>query len=118
MRPFLLLAILGLSIFSSSCNTHKVQSGQAVRIKIVMKKYSIQPQTIRLKRGQPVTLEVSTADVEHGFEVEELKIDEPVQPGKPAIIEFTPQQAGDFRMNCDIICGPMHDSMEGRIIVE
>ncbi len=83
-----------------------------------MKKYSMEPETIRLKQGEPVTLEVSTADVEHGFEVEGLNLDEPVQPGKPAIIRLVPRNKGKFRMNCNIICGPRHDSMEGWIIVE
>ena len=111
ITAFLLLS------FAAGCQSTKTQPTPAT-IKVVMKKYSIEPNPIRLKQGQPVTLYVSSADVQHGFSVDALKIDEPIPPGKPATITFTPQQKGEFKVQCDIICGPGHDKMQGKIIVE
>jgi cytochrome c oxidase subunit II len=107
-----------LLIFSNGCQSRRPESAQPVTIKIVMKRYSIEPNSIRLKQGQTTTLEVSTADVQHGFSIEALKVDEPIQPGKPATIHVTPQQKGRFNVECDIVCGPGHDNMQGTVIVE
>ena len=105
-------------IVGPGCQSRKAQSTQLAVVKVVMRKYTIEPATIHLKQGKPVTLEVSSGDVQHGFYVQALKIDEPIQPGKPATIKITPSQKGEFRMECDIICGPHHEEMQGTIIVE
>ena len=112
---FLLCFLLS---FSNGCQSRKPELAQPVTIKVVMKRYSIEPNPIRLKQGQPATLDVSTADVQHGFSIPALNVDEPIQPDKPAAIHVTPQQRGRFNVECDIVCGPGHDNMQGSIVVE
>jgi cytochrome c oxidase subunit 2 len=119
MRPvFAGLLLFFLLSFSGGCQSRKSESVQPVTIKVVMKRYSIEPNPIRLKQGQPVTLDVSTQDVQHGFSVQGLNIDEPIQPGKPATIHVTPREKGQFNVECDIVCGPGHDNMQGTIVVD
>lgn len=83
-----------------------------------MKRYTIDPAEIRVRQGDVVELEVSAADVQHGFEIPELKISEPVNPGKPAHIRFTAEKKGEFNVECGIVCGPHHDDMHAKIVVE
>jgi cytochrome c oxidase subunit II len=109
-RPLLVLLPLFLLV---ACNRQP-----DVRINVVMKKYSITPAEIRVKKGQRVELTVSTADVQHGFAVPDLGIKEPVQKNRPAVIVFEARQAGQFPVACSIICGSGHDDMAARIIVE
>jgi cytochrome c oxidase subunit 2 len=119
MRPvFLAFLLLFLLIFAVGCTSRKAEPVQQVTIKVVMKRYSIEPNPIRLKQGHPATLEVSTADVQHGFNVQAFNIDEPIQPGKPATIHVTPPEKGQFNVECDIVCGPGHDNMQGTLVVE
>jgi len=87
-------------------------------IKVVMKKYEIEPAVIRVKSGEIVELEVATQDVEHGFEVEQLGIREPVQPGKPAVFIFKAPAKGEYQVTCGILCGPHHDDMRAKLVVE
>src|SRR5437867_1521600 len=54
-------------------------SSADVRIPVVMKKYTITPEVIRVKSGQKVELDVTTADVQHGLDIPDLGIKEPVQ---------------------------------------
>ena len=89
-----------------------------VKISVTMKKYSIEPAEIHVKRGQRVELTVSTLDVQHGFSVPDLGIKEPVQKNKPAVITFTADHAGQYVVQCAIICGSGHDDMRARIVVE
>ena len=87
-------------------------------IKVVMKKYSIEPEVIRVKSGEVVELEVSTLDVEHGFDIADLGIKEPVQKGKAAVFTFKAPAKGEYQITCGIICGPHHEDMKARLVVE
>jgi cytochrome c oxidase subunit 2 len=105
---------VSLALVPAGCNSGKPD----VVIPVVMKKYSFDPPVIRVKKGQLVELDVSTADVQHGFTVRDLGIKEPIPPHRPAKIIFKADRAGVFPMTCSIICGPGHDDMVGKIIVE
>jgi cytochrome c oxidase subunit 2 len=63
-------------------------------------------------------LVVSTNDVQHGFQVEQLGINEPIHPGRSAEIELDTSKKGEFKVACSIICGPGHDDMQAKIVVE
>ena len=88
------------------------------KIQVVMKKYSIDPPVIRIKSGTTVELLITTADVQHGFDVPKLGIKEPVQPGKTTSIVLDAPPKGEYSVVCGIICGPHHDDMGGKLIVE
>ena len=119
MRPVFVGSLLFFLLsFASGCKSRKAEPVEPLTIKVVMKRYNIDPNPIRLKQGQPAILEVSTEDVQHGFNVQALNIDEPIQPGKPATIHVTPREKGQFGVECDIVCGPGHDNMQGTLVVE
>lgn len=90
----------------------------AIHLQVTMRKFEIDPNVIRVKQGEKVVLDVSTKDVEHGFAVDDLGIDEPVQPGKPVEIPLDTSKKGEFRVACSIRCGPGHEDMTATIVVE
>src|SRR5947208_4732204 len=87
-------------------------------IKLVMKRYAFVPAEVHVKQGETVELDVTTADVQHGLEIPDLGVREPIQPRFSARIRITPQRKGEFPMVCSIICGPGHDDMQGKLVVE
>jgi cytochrome c oxidase subunit 2 len=87
-------------------------------IHITMKKFAIEPSLIRVKAGEVVELEVTTADVQHGIDIPDLGIRKAVQPGGATIITFKAPTKGEYRMACGVICGPGHDDMVGKLVVE
>ena len=89
-----------------------------VHIKVVMKKYSIDPAVIHVKTGESVALDVTTADVQHGLDIPELGIKQPVQPGRTTTVAFTAPAKGEYRITCGVICGPHHEDMTGSLVVE
>ena len=109
------LILLSFLFFAAGC--HKSEAS-GPHIHVVMRKYTIEPAVIRVKSGQPVSLDVTTADVQHGFDVPDLGIKEPVQPGRTTTITFTPKTKGEYLVKCGVICGPHHDDMTGKLIVE
>lgn len=110
------LMFWGLGVLSG-CNDSQ-ETGPREYISVVMKKYSIEPAIIKIKSGANVDLEVTTADVQHGFDVPQLGIKEPVQPGKPTHVKFKAPAKGEYQVTCGIICGPHHDDMEAKLVVE
>ncbi len=94
------------------------ETGPAEHITVVMKKYNFEPSVIRVRAGQRVVIDVTTADVQHGFDIPELGIKEPVQPGRTTTIAFVAPAKGEYKVTCGVICGPHHDEMLARLVVE
>jgi cytochrome c oxidase subunit II len=112
------LAQVSILAFLLMAGCNRQPKPEAVHIQVTSHKYAFEPAVIYVKKGQDVTLEISTTDVQHGFAVEELGIDESIQKGKPALVNFKADKAGEYKVKCSIICGPGHDRMQGKIIVE
>jgi cytochrome c oxidase subunit 2 len=101
-----------------------VESGQAAPaeqakvIQIVAHKFAFEPSQITLKKGVPVTLQLITRDVQHGFYIRGLKVDEEILPGKTAEVTITPDRVGTFPTICDHFCGLGHKHMNMTVMVE
>jgi len=109
--------LLPVAFFLTACNTKPSTHGFRVQ-RVTMRKFAIEPEVIRVKQGEDVLLNVSTEDVQHGFKVEDMGINEPVQPGRPVDIHLDTSKKGEFRAACSIICGPGHNNMTAKIVVE
>jgi len=116
MRRTLLLILFCFLIATAGCQ--KQNNAAAERIKVVMKRYTIEPSVIHVKAGQITELEVSSADVQHGFDVPQLGIKEPVRVGQPAVITLKSPAKGEYKVVCGIICGPHHEDMVAKLVVE
>jgi cytochrome c oxidase subunit II len=87
-------------------------------IKITASKFQFSPSQITLKKGQPVTLQLTSTDRTHGFLLRSLKIDNDIVPGKTTEITVTPEFAGTFKAICDHYCGLGHGNMKMTVVVE
>ena len=86
-------------------------------IHITAKKFDFSPDSITLKKGEPVVLEISSADREHGFNLRAFGVRANISPGKVSRIRFTPDKTGKFTFSCDVFCGDGHEEMTGTVIV-
>jgi len=87
-------------------------------IKITAKRFEYNPSEIRLKKGVPVVLELTTLDRLHGFTCPDLGLRTDIQPGKVTRVRLVPAKTGTFPFRCDIFCGDGHEDMVGTFIVE
>ena len=86
-------------------------------IHITAKKFAFSPDSITLKKGEPVVFEISSADREHGFNLRAFGVRTNVSPGKVSRIRFTPDKTGKFTFSCDVFCGDGHEEMTGTIVI-
>ena len=86
-------------------------------IRIKAKKFEFSPNTITLKRGEPVVFELTSEDRKHGFNLKEFGIRTEVTPSEPTRLQFTPDKTGEFTFSCDVVCGGGHADMFGKLVV-
>ena len=82
------------------------------RIEVVAKRFEFAPSDITVKKGEPVTLALSSQDVDHGLKFKELNVNVMAKKGQTREVTFTPGQAGTFVGQCSIFCGAGHGGMK------
>ena len=87
-------------------------------VKITAHRFAYEPSEIRLKKGEPVVFELTSEDIEHGFNIPELGLRADVEPGETARLRIVPEKTGTYEFHCDNFCGLDHENMTGSIIVE
>jgi len=90
---------------------------QEKAIRITARKFEFVPDKIELKKGEPVVLEFTTADVLMGFNAPDFKVRADIAPGQVARVRLTPDRTGEFEYFCDNFCGEGHETMSGTIRV-
>ena len=81
------------------------------RIEVTAKRFSYEPDTITLKKGEPVELVLKSEDVPHGLKFRELGVEVKASKNKTGEADFTPEKTGDFVGHCSVFCGMGHGSM-------
>ena len=86
-------------------------------IHITAKNFQFSPDSITLKKGEPVVFEISSGDRKHGFSLRAFGVRTDVLPGKVSRIRLTPDKTGKFTFSCDVFCGDGHEDMTGTVVV-
>lgn len=124
MKPLVTVGLAGLAALALALPSAGVAARQASSttdepavVKVTAKKYDFEPSTISVVRGKRVRLEVTAVDRDHGIEIAEFGVKRKLEKGKPTVVEFTPDRAGEFTFHCSVFCGLGHRGMKGRLIV-
>ena len=76
------------------------------------------PSEITVPVGSTVTFYVTSADVQHGFKIQDTNINMMVLPGQVAKLTRTFDKAGEYPYVCTEYCGVGHQNMYGKLIVK
>jgi cytochrome c oxidase subunit 2 len=87
-------------------------AGDAQRIEISAKRFEFVPSVITVKKGEPVEIVLTTADVPHGLKFPDFNQQVRIAKGAPSTLRFTPDKAGDFTGACSVFCGSGHGKMK------
>jgi cytochrome c oxidase subunit 2 len=111
------LVALVATIGSAALYTHVAAQPKEKVIKIVAKRFDYTPGNFTLKKGEPVILELTSADVLMGFNLPDFNLRADIIPGKVTRVRFVPDKTGTFIFLCDIFCGTGHEKMNGKLTV-
>src|SRR3984893_2380376 len=119
-KQLAVLGILGLTTglvtYGAPAPARAAETAQVV--KITASKFHFTPNRIVLAKGQPVTLQLTSADRTNGFIVRAFGIDTDIETGKTTAITIRPEKVGTFTTICDHYCGLGHGGMKMKIVVE
>jgi len=87
-------------------------------VEITARKFEFTPAVITLKKGEPVTIHLTSTDRAHGLFVKAFNVDLDVDGGGSTAVTFTPTAIGTFPAICDHYCGSGHGGMKMTFVVE
>ena len=114
----LLLAGLLAAAASIPASSRAADEAPSRAIPIAAKRFEFEPKEIRLRKGEPVTLAITSEDVTHGFFSRPLHVDEDLAPGETVRVSVNPTEAGTYTIICDHYCGSGHGGMKMTLVVE
>jgi cytochrome c oxidase subunit 2 len=111
------MALGGLLLGAGTLGLRATAQPKEQVIKITARRFTYTPNKLTLKKGVPVVLELTTADVLMGFSAPDFDIRADIIPGRVATVRLVPDKVGTFTFLCDIFCGSGHETMSGTITV-
>ena len=117
-RGFLRAAAGCLALGLTASGVYAVAQPAEKVIRISAKRFVYTPNEIRLKKGVPVIIELTSEDIVMGFKVPAANVRADVMPGNKVRVRLVPVNAGRLDFLCDIFCGSGHEEMNGVFIVE
>lgn len=76
------------------------------------------PDEVTIPVGATVTFHVTSADVQHGFKLQDTNINFMVLPGQVSTLTYTFTEVGEYPFVCTEYCGVGHQNMYGVLTVE
>jgi len=73
--------------------------------------------TLYVMKGQPVVMQMQPRDVIHAFWVPAFRVKQDLIPGRVTTVRFTPDQTGEFVLECAELCGANHGAMRAQVVV-
>ena len=116
-RRRLAMALSGLLLGAATIGLRAAAQPQEQVIKVLARRFTYTPNKLTLKKGVPVILELTTADVLMGFNAPDFGVRADIIPGQVARVRLLPDKVGTFTFFCDIFCGSGHETMNGTITV-
>lgn len=124
----IVIAIFGSAIYLILSKSEAMEPVDKNAIKMTISMAGFEPNTITVKAGQPVTINLINPDNSyhtdgggmHNFILTTglANLNVTVQPESQEVITFTPTQKGEYHWYCDICCGGKENpSMHGALIV-
>src|SRR5512139_1458747 len=90
---------------------------QVRNIYITASQWDFKPSTVRVNRGDTVTIDLESVDVVHGLFVDGYEVKTTAEPGRPGVLTFVADRDGAFHFRCAIPCGNLHPFMIGKLVV-
>lgn len=122
MRPAIVLptAILASCALGACFGADRYSgelSGDRRVIEVSARRYEYTPSVINVKKGETVTIKLTSEDVTHGFHLDGYGEETEIPPGDVKVVGFKADKTGRFTFRCTVTCGHFHPYMVGQLNV-
>jgi plastocyanin len=87
----------------------------AAELEVIVSSRGFRPAEITVRKGETLKVHLTSADREHCFAVDALRIEKRVLPGKRTPVEIVADRAGTFAFHCCL--EPDNEAQRGRVVV-
>ena len=94
-----------------------VAAQSAPQIEIRVSRQGFDPAVVTLRKGETVRVVLSSADGEHCFAVDALRVEKRIRPGRSTVFDLTPDRAGRFPFYCCLASGKAAEVERGELII-
>ena len=91
---------------------------QVKTFNIKMSRFSFDPDTITVSKGDKVVVNATAVDTSHGFNLPDFGVNLVVPKGQTLSTTFIADKVGTFTFSCSVYCGGGHTDMAGKLIVK
>lgn len=84
---------------------------------VIARAFFYEPNEIVVPVGSKVDIYVSSADVQHGFRIQDTNVNMQIVPGQVSHLSYTFDRVGEFPYICTEYCGIGHAAMFGTVKV-
>jgi heme/copper-type cytochrome/quinol oxidase subunit 2 len=86
-------------------------------VEVRASKQGFEPSRLTIRRGDSVRMVLSSADGEHCFAIDTLRIEKRIVPGRATTLDLTPDRAGVFPFYCCLESGAAAAVERGQLTV-
>ena len=112
-----LILTVGVVYVTNQEPTPDTEPGK-VYIQVTSEQFKFTPSIINVTYGADVTLNITSLDVTHGFQIDQYNIFNVVVPAHQSVeVHFIANQKGEFKFYCTVLCGTGHADHLGTLVV-
>lgn len=90
----------------------EVKAAEVKEFTVKAFRFGYEPSEIAVNKGDKVKISINNTDTLHGIRIPKFGVS-----GDDAV-SFTASEKGEFAWYCNVMCGPGHKTMGGKIIVK
>ncbi len=111
--PTVAVGLVATVVVLSGCGEDLDVDRRSIAAATVEDKTGFSPESVTVGQDHKVVLAVNNnTDKIHGFSIEGLGVRRTVEPNRPILVNFSPKEAGTFRIFCQL-----HDTHQGAELI-
>jgi len=108
---------LALAVVATVGAVAAAAPARGARVEVKASTRGFEPSQLTLRRGESVSIVLSSADAEHCFAIDALRIEKRIVPGRTTTFEIAPDRAGVFPFYCCLESGDAAAVERGQLTV-
>ncbi len=109
--------LAGLALLTAAAAAAVIAAPASPSVEVKVSRGGYTPSRLVLRRGETTRLVLSSADGEHCFAIDALRIEKRVRSGQPTRLDLTPDRPGTFVFYCCLETGKQAETERGELVV-
>ena len=110
-------AALAAAVAVSSSPSPAAPQPAGPTVEVKASRAGFEPSSLTIRKGETTHVVLTSADGEHCFAIDELRVEKRIVPGRPTRFDLAADRAGNYAFYCCLESGPAAEKERGQLIV-